>query len=117
MIVDVTTEDSVLIDLRTYRVKPGRVKPQLEIYAKHGFATQTRYLGQPLAYLQCENGELNTIVHLWAYDDVTDRATKRAAMFADPEWQNWLKIQAEAEHLVAQSNNLMVPTSFWPSKP
>ena len=106
----------MLIDHRTYRARPGRLKPQLDLYAKHGFEIQKSYLGEPFAYLQCENGELNSIVHLWLYDDVTDRAKKRAAMFADPRWQEWLKLQADADNLVSQSNNLMVPTSFWSPK-
>ena len=109
-------ENDVLIDHRTYRARPGRLKPQLDLYAKHGLAIQESYLGEPFAYLQCESGELNSIVHLWRYDDVTDRARKRAAMFADPKWQEWLKLQADADNLVSQSNNLMVPTSFWSPK-
>jgi aromatic ring-cleaving dioxygenase len=109
-------EDTVLVDVRTYRVRPGKMAPHLDIYAKHGFAAQTRHLGQPFAYLQAESGELNMLVHMWTYEDVTDRAKKRAAMGADPEWQNYLKLNAEAGYLISQVNNLMVPTSFAPLK-
>ena len=31
-------EDSVLVDHRTYRIKPGMTQAHLEIYEKHGFA-------------------------------------------------------------------------------
>jgi hypothetical protein len=54
----------MLIDHRTYRVKPGTLNAHLELYEKHGFAAQTRHLGQPLAYLYAESGDLNTIVHI-----------------------------------------------------
>ena len=48
-----------------------------------------RHLGKPFAYLFTESGEVNTLVHMWLYDDAADRAKKRAAMAADPEWQNY----------------------------
>ena len=72
--------DSVLIDHRYYRIKPGMVPAHLDLYEQTGFAAQTRYLGQPFAYLFTEPGEVNTLVHMWLYDDVADRAKKRAAI-------------------------------------
>jgi hypothetical protein len=63
----------VLVDHRYYRVKPGTMNMHLDMYGKHGFGPQTRHLGQPLAYLTTESGEVNTIVHMWVYEDVADR--------------------------------------------
>jgi hypothetical protein len=106
----------MLIDHRTYRVKPGTLNAHLELYEKHGFAPQTRHLGQPLAYLYAESGDLNTIVHIWAYEDAADRAKRRAAMAADPEWQNYLRLSAEAGYLQEQTTKLMIPAKFAPIK-
>ena len=106
----------MLVDVRTYRIKSGKTAAHLDIYAKNGFAAQVRHIGHPLCYLQAESGELNTVVHLWAYDDMADRAKKRAAMYADPEWQNYLKLTADAGFTLSQQNNLMIPTSFAPLK-
>ena len=106
----------MLIDHRTYRVRPGTLNAHLELYEKHGFAAQTRHLGQPLAYLYAESGDLNTIVHIWAYEDAADRAKRRAAMAADPEWQNYLRLSAEAGYLQEQTTKLMIPTKFAPIK-
>ena len=75
----------MLVDHRYYRIKPGMVAAHLDLYEQAGFKTQSRYLGQPFAYLYTESGEVNTLVHMWVYDDVADRARKRAAMAADPE--------------------------------
>jgi hypothetical protein len=83
---------------------------------KHGFAAQSRHLGKPFAYLFTESGEVNTLVHMWLYDDAADRANKRAAMAADPEWQNYLRLNNEAGYTVSQQNNLMLPTKFAPIK-
>src|ERR1700742_4598633 len=50
-----TMEDRVLVDHRSYRVKPGKLVQQCELYAKHGFPAQLRHLGEPIAYLQSES--------------------------------------------------------------
>ena len=71
---------------------PEPRRPALDLYEQHGFAAQTRHLGKPLAYMFAETGELNTLVHIWAYEDAADRAKRRAAMQADPEWKNYLKL-------------------------
>jgi hypothetical protein len=106
----------VLVDHRTYRIKPAMMAAHLELYDKHGRAAQVRHLGEPLGYLIAESGELNTIVHMWVYDDAADRAKKRAAMMADPEWQNYLKLSAEAGYLQEQRTSLMNPAEFFPIK-
>ena len=104
----------MLVDHRYYRVKPGTMNRHLDLYEKHGFLPQTRHLGQPLAYLYTESGEINTIVHMWAFEDAADRMHKRAAMQADPEWQAFLKVQGEAGFLESQRTNLMIPAKFAP---
>jgi len=106
----------VLVDHRYYRVRPGTMNAHLDLYETHGFKAQTRHLGQPLAYLVTESGEINTIAHLWVYEDAADRMRKRAAMMADPEWQNFMKLQAEAGYLENMRTNLMVPAKFAPIK-
>ncbi len=104
----------MLIDHRTYTVKPGTMARQMAIYQEFGFAPQKRHLGEPLAYLITESGEVNTYIHIWAYQDAADRATKRAAMGADPEWQIYLQKTSEAGYLIGQKNNLMTPAPFAP---
>src|SRR5215831_12544949 len=111
-----TRRIAVLVDVRTYRVRPGKLPQELELYAKHGLTAQIRHLGTPLAYLLAESGDLNTMVHLWTFEDAADRTRRRAAMMLDPEWLNYLKLADEAEYLVEQRNSLMVPASFAPIK-
>ncbi|MGF1592750.1 MAG: NIPSNAP family protein [Kiloniellaceae bacterium] len=103
----------MLLDVRTYRVKPGLLKAHFEIYAKYGKPAQTRHLGEPLAYLRTETGDPNEYVHIWVYDNAADRETKRAAMIADPDWQDYQRRSAELGALVSQSNKLMVPVDFY----
>jgi hypothetical protein len=104
----------MLIDHRTYRVRPGTLQAHLDIYEQHGYAAQTHHLGKPLAYMVAESGELNTIVHIWAYENAADREKRRAAMQADPDWQGYLKRNRDVDYLQYQETRLMVPAKFAP---
>jgi NIPSNAP len=104
----------MLIDQRTYTVKPGTMAKQMALYQEYGFTAQKRHLGEPLAYLITETGEVNTYVHMWVYKDAADRATRRAAMQADPDWHVFMQKSAEAGYLIGQRNNLMTPAPFAP---
>lgn len=104
----------MLVDHRTYRLKVGTQQKHLDLYEKHARTPQTRHLGQPLGYLTTESGDLNTVVHMWVYEDAADRARKRAAMQADPEWQSYVKMSVEAGYIIQQDTRLMVPASFYP---
>ena len=106
----------MIVDHRTYKVRPGTLPQQLAIYEKHALPVQLKYLGAPLAFLTAETGELNTLIHLWAYESAADREQRRAAMAADPAWGAYLKANAEGGYLVDMRTNLMVPASFAPIK-
>jgi NIPSNAP len=109
-------EDHVLVDHRTYRIKPGMTQAHLDIYEKYGFVAQCRHLGAPHAYMFAESGDVNTVVHDWVYEDAADRARRRAAMFADPEWKVYLQKLNESGYLVEQKTSLMIPAKFCPIK-
>ena len=105
----------MIFDHRTYTVKAGTIKKQFELYEEHGWDVQTRHLGQPIVYAGTEVGNVNTYVHIWAYADITDRARKRASMQADPGWQKYLQVSAEAGYLIAQENKILVSVPFYVS--
>ena len=102
----------MLIDHRTYRIKPGHSRTHLQIYEQYGYKAQTRHLGEPVLYMFAESGDMNTVVHNWAYEDAADREKRRAAMMADPEWKIYLQKLVESGLLIDQRTSLMIPTSF-----
>jgi hypothetical protein len=106
----------VIIDHRTYRIKAGHTQTHLAIYEKYGYAAQTRHLGQPFAYLFAETGDVNTVVHQWAYEDAADRAKRRAAMAAAPEWQVYVKEMLDSNLLIEQKTSFMLPAKVAPIK-
>jgi hypothetical protein len=104
----------VIFDLRTYRCAPGHVPAQLDLYGKLGYPVQLRYMGEPVCYLVAESGQLNTLVHAWAYESAADREAKRAKMMQDPDWKHFLAENAKAGHIVEQFTSLMTPAPFAP---
>lgn len=108
----------MIFDHRTYTCRPGTIKKQMAMYEEFGLVPQTRHLGQPYLYGMVETGDPNAFIHVWAYEDAADRATKRAAMQADPDWQAYLVKNAEAGYLVKQQNMILMPPPFFdPTKP
>ncbi len=106
----------MIFDHRTYTCRPGTVPLQMALYEKYGKAPQEKHLGKPVLYGVTETGRINTYVHVWAYEDAADRAKRRAAMQADPDWVAFLKRSGEAGYLIAQENQILTPPSFFELK-
>ena len=106
----------MIVDVRKYRTFPRRLHAHLEIYEKHGLEAQRRHIGEPVAFLLAETGELNSYMHLWAYENAGDREQRRAALANDPSWKEYLRASGEAGNLLHQQNQLMVPAHFAPIK-
>ncbi len=72
--------------------------------------------GAPIAYMYAESGDVNTLVHLWAYEDAADRAAAPRRHVKDPEWQVYVQKLNESGYLVEQKTSLMIPAKFCPIK-
>jgi NIPSNAP len=103
----------MLFDIRTYRVRPGALTAQLEVYAQEGYAVQCRYLGAPIFYGTVETGDVNAYVHLWRFRDAADRERKRTALYTDQAWLQYRQRSAEAGYQTEQTNTLLRPAPFW----
>ncbi len=102
----------MIAEMRTYTVKPGKAQAYVQAYAELGRATQVRHLGQPLGYYTAEIGGLNKIVHLWGYDSLAERESRRALLETDPAWKAYLKHRTEAGLLLAQENVILRAVDF-----
>jgi NIPSNAP len=105
----------MIYDHRTYTCRPGTLKSHMKLYEEHGWQIQKRHLGAPLLYGSVETGDVNSYVHIWAFEDAADRAARRAALQADPDWTEYLKKSAQAGYLVSQVNKIIVPAPFFES--
>lgn len=106
----------MIVDHRTYTVKPGKLAEYIKLYQEHGWPIQQKYLGTCLGWYTVAEGTLNTVVHMWRYDSQADRETRRAAMAKDPAWQEFIRLSAEKAYLLKQENTFLSPTSFSPQQ-
>lgn len=106
----------MIVDLRIYTCKPGKMAAFVKIYEEKAWPLQQKYLGNCLGWYTTAEGPLNRVVHMWGYADQGDREQRRKAMAADPAWGEYLRASGEADVLVNMENRLLSPTSFSPVK-
>ena len=101
----------MIVEERIYTIKVGKVMEHFKAYEKSGLELQKRILGNMVGYYQSETGTLNQIVHLWAYEDMNDRARRRAELFSNPDWLRYI---TETGGLVErQENRILMPAPFF----
>lgn len=102
----------MIVEERNYAFLPVDLGRFLEIYEAEGVHIATRCLGNLLGYFRTEVGpDLNEVVHLWGFQDLNDRAVRRAALWADPDWVDFAK---RCPAPVRQRNRLLAPTAWSP---
>jgi hypothetical protein len=102
----------MIVDHRTYTVRPGSLRKYLKLYEEFGLPVQRRHLGEPFAYLTSDTGDVNSVVHLWLYESADDRMRRRAQLQSDPDWAAYLTKLGEFGYLERQETKLMIPASF-----
>jgi hypothetical protein len=80
----------MILEERDYRIKAGYVADFLEKYQTLGLPVQRDHLGEPHAFFTSDIGELNHVVSMWRYKDLSERTEKRARMLADERWPEYL---------------------------
>lgn len=100
----------MIVEQRIYTLKPGKVAEYLALYRAEGLDVQVGHLGRLVGYYSVEVGALNQLIHMWAYEDANDRATRRAALYADPEWQR--VVQKLLVMIDRMENVILNPTTF-----
>ncbi len=103
----------MIVDLRIYTTRPGKLAAFVKLYKEHAWALQQKHLGHCVGWYTAAEGPLNQVVHMWAYESQADREKRRAAMAADPLWDAYIRLSEEAGLLVAQENRLLKPTDFF----
>jgi hypothetical protein len=105
----------VIVEHRTYTLYVGKLSEYVKHYTELGLAIQSEVLGPPVGWYYSDIGTLNQIVHMWMYEDLNDRAKRRATLAKHPGWPKYL---AAIQPLVmAQESKILVPAPFFTPKP
>lgn len=101
----------MIVEERIYTLKVGKVPEQFKIYEELGLAAQKRILGGMVGYYMVEVGGLNTVVHMWAYEDMNDREKRRAQLMQDADFKKYLA--GTAGIIERQENRILKPAPFF----
>lgn len=102
----------MIVEERSYAIHPAHVKDYLDLYVAEGMAIQVGHLGHLIGWFTTDIGTVNEVVHMWRYDSLGDRETRRAAMEADPAWQAF---RAKSSPFVQRMRTrILRPTAFSP---
>lgn len=80
----------MILELRTYSIRPGRMSEFLAHVETLGMPVAKRVLGGPLGYFTTEIGDLTQVVHLWAYESLSEREQRLSAIFQDGDWLRFI---------------------------
>ncbi|MBN9429189.1 MAG: NIPSNAP family protein [Burkholderiales bacterium] len=103
----------MILEMRTYQIQAGRAPDFLRIYQENGLHIITRYAKLVGCWTK-ESGVLNSVVFLWAYDDLGHRASQRAKLARDADWAAFLP--SMLPYLVHQESVFLNPVEFSPIK-
>ena len=104
----------MIVEQRTYTLKPLRAADYLSLYERMGLPLQTKYLGHLIGFFVSEVGPLNQVVHLWGFESLAERERRRKQMEADPEWPLFLNAVRELDVILQQETKLLRSVSFSP---
>ncbi len=104
----------MILEHRTYTFKPGTVDGWLKKYEAEGLPVQKRHLNRFVGLYVSEIGRLHTTVLMWSYDSLADREKRRAAMYADPDWQSFINGIWSLDAIQSQDVMIMYPAPFSP---
>ncbi len=102
----------MIVEERTYHVHTGKLGEVVRLYAEEGTPLQQRVLGNLIGAFTVDIGDLSSLVQMWGYDSLDERARRRAELQGLDEWKALLKRLTPMIH--TQRNRILVPTSFSP---
>ena len=100
----------MIIEMRTYILKPATLKKFLDIYIDDIRETHVSILGNQIGFFYTEFGELNKVVHLYGYDSYEDREKRRKLLSKNKDFKDYLdKVKDIILHM---KNEVMIPADF-----
>lgn len=104
----------MIAEMRTYTLKPLRTADFLNLYERAALPLQIKYLGHLIGFFVSELGPLNQVVHLWGFDSLAERESRRKKMEAGPGWAPYCAALRELDVIVSQEIKMLRSAPFSP---
>ena len=103
----------MVYDFRVYTLKPGAVPDYMAAVREVGKPIRDKYGIKLAGWYYSEVGELNQVVHIWAYNDYAHMAEMKAKVAADPDWGGKYLPRVRSL-IVSQKTYVMLSPDFAP---
>jgi hypothetical protein len=100
----------MIIEMRTYRLKPGSVAEAEKRFGEDLAASGRAKISPLGAFFHTEVGPLNRIIHCWPYESLAAREELRGQAMKTPGWPP--KIQ---EFIEEMESKIIIPAAFSPA--
>lgn len=103
----------MIVEQRCYTIKTGSAPQFWALYEQYGLKVQRRVLGNLIGHYVTDMGDLNIIVHMWAYENYADREARREKLGAEADWKTYLAKSRELGLIIKQQNNVLKAAPFF----
>ncbi|WP_197277071.1 NIPSNAP family protein [Sphingomonas profundi] len=97
-------------EYRTYRLKPGALSTYLAAFESIALPLIRRHMDL-IGFWSADTGLLNRVHHLWAFADHAERATRFAALRAEPDYQQRF-LPVALPLIEDMTSQILLPVSF-----
>ena len=103
----------MVYDFRMYTLKPGGIPEYMAAVREVGKPVRDKHGVKLAGWYYSEIGELNQVVHIWAFRDYEHMAEAKAKVAADPDWQKKY-VPRVLPLIVSQNTYVMLSPDFAP---
>lgn len=104
----------MLVELRTYTVKPLRMGDFLQLYESAALLLKIKYLVLFIGLFASEIGSLNQVVHRRGFDRLAERERRRREMKQDPDWTSYRGAIQDLDLIVQEEFKVFKSLPFSP---
>ena len=103
----------MIYDFRMYTLKPGKTQEYMDAVRELALPVRKRHGVKLAGWYYSDIGELNQVVHIWAFDDEKHMKIAKENVAKDPEWSG--KYIPRVHDLIdSQKTYLMMAADFAP---
>jgi hypothetical protein len=103
-----------LYEMRTYTVVVGKMSDVVTLYRDEGWPALEKHASKLCGYFTGDIGAMNTLSHLWRFEDDADRRAHWARVFADDEFMGFA---AKLRPMLQSQENKLMFDAPWGPKP
>lgn len=106
----------IIYELRTYTLKVGALNEATSYYKEIGWPALKKggFDKKLIGYFVSETGTINSLVHMWRFDDDNDRRSHWAALF---EFNDFMKFAVKFRPLVISQEVKLLNKAPWGPHP